>query len=111
MAINLYIFIYSAGIFPVFKDNKTSKEQLLQWIRLSLYFEKPEIRPGSLFLQSVPRWFENYETGVIAVGFGLHARSLAAIGRYWKLVHMFFIILFIYALPLQTRLDCKRYYR
>ncbi|KAI2803369.1 TruB pseudouridine (psi) synthase 1 [Blomia tropicalis] len=76
--------LFQRGIFPVFKDNKTSKKQLLQWIRLSLYFEKPEIRPGSLFLQSVPRWFENYETGVIAVGFGLHARSLAAIGRYWK---------------------------
>ena len=81
--------IFQRGTLPVFKAAGTSKHELAQWIKLSLYFECPAIKRGRLFLDFAPFWPEHYMTGILAVGFGLHATLIAKYRRYMK--HEFLI--------------------
>lgn len=75
---------FSRGILSVYKDHAVTRKNLIEWTRLTLYFEDRSLREGTLFVQTIPRYPEWFQTGVVAIGFGLDATRFQALARYWR---------------------------
>lgn len=77
--------LFKSGIIPVYRETGVANCHLDQWIKLSLYFENPGYRGRGLYLQLAPIYTELFETGLVAVGFGVHAHLIRPMVKHFTL--------------------------